>query len=172
MGKIIAEYVAAAGDKYGWIKVQALDDGYFVYWGRNGESYATVVDSVDIEELASWLERHGANELEAIEERANIHGASAVPEATGDDKGPFYVLMTRYWGGQIETSSIVMDSCGRKPLEFKRLWNALAWIKNANDRAYHQSYNESGRPSYKVVTRRALGTVEIPGLKAGGGVKV
>jgi len=146
----IAEYVAAAGPDWGWVKVWQVDGGgYLVYWTDNHDYYAVVEDSVDIEDLAAWLEWDNVNEWEAIEQRANVRGADAIPNADEDDKGPYYVLMTRHWYGATETSSLIKR--GREPLEFETIEEAQEWIKAADDCVY-LAHNESGRPSYKVVS--------------------
>jgi len=148
----IAEYVAAAGPDWGWVKVWQVDGGgYLVYWTDNHDYYAVVEDSVDIEDLAAWLEWDSVNEWESIEQRANVRGSHAIPEARGDEDGPFYVLVTRYWYGPIETSRFVLDDRG-EPLAFDTYAQARAWIERADSEVYYLAHGEYARPSYKVVT--------------------
>ena len=149
-----AEYVAAAGQDYGWVKTWEIDDGYLVYWGNSGEEYAVVEKHVDIEdkeELADWLEWQDLEPLETIAHMANVRGAHAVPEAHEGDEGPFYILETRYWYGPTETSRFVSNNRG-EPLEFGTTKEARAWIESADGEVYCLAHGEYARPSYKVVT--------------------
>lgn len=149
-----AEYVAAAGYGYGWVKVWKIEDGYLVYWGNNAESYAVFEEHMNIEdedELAEWLEWQDLDNWESIEQRANVRGADAIPEEGEDEEGPFYVLKTRRWYGATETSNLIRDESGREPLEFETYEEAREWIKAADDCVYYLAHNESSRPSYKVV---------------------
>jgi len=149
-----AEYVAAAGPGYGWVKVWKMADGYLVYWGNDGESHAVFEEQVDIEdqdELASWLEWQDLEPWEEIEQRANVRGASAVPKAHEGDEGPFYILATHYWYGATETSNFVTDD-RYEPLGFETFEDARAWIANADSEVYYLAHNEYARPTYKVVT--------------------
>ena len=150
-----AEYTAAAGPGWGWIKVWKTDSGYLVYWGNDGGSHAVFEKQVDIEdqdELASWLEWQDLEPWEEIEQRANVRGAAAVPEAKDSDPGPFYILVTRYWYGATETSSLVMDERGREPFVFDSFDDARAWIESEESEVYYLAHNEYARPSYKVVS--------------------
>jgi len=146
-----AEYVAAAGYCCGWVKAWKVESGYLVYWGDNEDSYAVFEKHVEMNELADWLEWDTDDELDAIAQRANVRGADAIPEATEDDEGPFYVLMTRYCYGPIETSRFVIDDRG-EPLEFETLQDARSWIERADSEVYYLAHNEYARPTYKVVT--------------------
>jgi hypothetical protein len=136
-----AEYVAAAGCEYGWVKAWRVGDRYVVHYGDHSNAYTEFAN--DIGDLAWWLELWTLSGLDALVHTANVHGADAVPEAKEGDEGPFYVLETRRWYGATETSSLVMDDTGREPLEFESIDEARAWI----DRA------DSDCPSYKVVTQ-------------------
>jgi hypothetical protein len=147
----VAEYVAAAGRDYGWVKAWLTDGRYVVQYGDNANTYVDV--SNDVDDLAEWLELWTLSGLDALVHTANVRGADEVPEAEESDEGPFYVLETRYWYGATETSSLVMDNTGREPLEFESIDEARAWIDDVEDRPYWLLHNESGRPSYKVVPR-------------------
>jgi len=148
-----AEYVAAAGFDYGWVKVWQVEDKFVVHWGDNTNSYAVLKDDVDLDDhsLAEWLEDDSLYGLEAILHTANIRGANAVPEAEETDEGPFYVLRTRYWYGATETSDVIMNNSGREPLAFETLREARAWIERADSGVYYLAHGECARPSYKVV---------------------
>jgi hypothetical protein len=146
-----AEYIAAAGHNHGWIKVWKIDDGFIIYYGDGGDSFAAFKKSMSLDEneLASWLEWQGLDTLDSIAQRANIRGADAIP-AAGEDDGPFYILMTRYWYGPRETSWFATDDKGA-PLEFEALQAARAWIERINGETYYLAHGEYARPSYKVV---------------------
>jgi hypothetical protein len=151
----VAKYVAVAGHGWGWVKVWAIEDGYLVYWGNDWTSYAALEETVDFDELAAWIEWNRCYDIDAIERRANIRGAVAIPEAAEDAAGPFYVLMTRYGLGSTEESDLLMDNMGLAPVEFKTYKEAQkeaqAWIAFVS----RLEHNEIGRLSYKVVTRCA-----------------
>jgi hypothetical protein len=148
-----AEYVAAAGPDYGWVKVWEVEGGYVVQYGDGDNTYAAFEKniSLDDDELASWLEWQDLDRLESIEQRANVRGADAISAAGGDEDGPFYVLVTRYWYGPREISRFVSDdrSCA---LEFEAFEDARAWIERADSEVYRLSHGEYARPSYKVLT--------------------
>jgi hypothetical protein len=147
-----AEYTAAAGPDYGWVKVWKVEGGYVVQYGDGGNTYAAFEKniSLDDDELASWLEWQDLDRLESIEQRANVRGADAIPEASGDEDGPFYILVTRYWYGPREISRFVSDDRG-EPSTFDAFKDAYAWIKRANRDVWHLSHGEYARPAYKVV---------------------
>jgi hypothetical protein len=147
----IAEYIAVAGPGYGWVKVWTVEEGYLVYWGDNGEDYAVFEEYVDLEDLAEWIEWDDVGDLGAIEQRANVRGAAAVPEAKEGDEGPFYILETRHWYGPTETSSLIVGS-NLEPLEFTSFAEAKEWIEEEDGSVYYLAHNESCRPTYKVVT--------------------
>jgi hypothetical protein len=145
----VAEYVAAAGRDYGWVKAWPTDGRYVVQYGDSSNTYAEFAN--DIDDLAWWIEFSGLSGLDAVVQTANVRGPGAVPEANEGDEGPFYILETRYWYGAIETSSLVMDDTGREPLEFASIEDARAWIKHVDGEVYRLSNNESMRPYYNVV---------------------
>jgi hypothetical protein len=93
----------------------------------------------------------GCGDLDAIEQRANIYGEDAIPQADRDSSGPFHVLMIRHWLGGFKTSSVIMDNMGLKPLEFETYEEAQEWIKAAEDDVYRLALCEASIPSYKVV---------------------
>jgi hypothetical protein len=148
-----AEYTAAAGPDYGWVKVWKIEDGYVVQYGDSDNTYAAFEKniSLDDDELASWLEWQDLDRLESIEQRANVRGADAIPAAGGDEDGPFYVLVTRYWYGPHEISGFVTDDSG-EPLVFDAIEDAYAWLKRIDSEIYHLAHGEYARPAYKVVT--------------------
>jgi hypothetical protein len=149
-----AEYTAAAGPDYGWVKVWKVEGGYVVYWGDSGDSCAVLEEDIDLDDidgLAAWIEWGDCVDLDAIVRRANVRGADAVPEADQGSEGPFYVLETRQWYGATETSDVILDESGRGPLEFETYEQAREWINAADDDVYRLSHNESSRPSYKVI---------------------
>ena len=143
-----AEYYAAAGREYGWVKAWLLGDRYVVQYGDNSNTYADFADDAD--DLASWIE-YDISGLDLIVQTANVRGADAVPEADESADGPFYVMETRYWYGATEESSIVTDDRGLYA-QFASIEEARAWIDDVENRPYWLLHNESGRPSYKVVS--------------------
>jgi hypothetical protein len=148
-----AEYVAAAGLDCGWVKVWKVDGGYVVQYGDGDNTYTAFENDISLyeDELADWLEWQDLDPLDSIEQRANIRGADAIPVAVGDESGPFYILMTRYWYGPREISRFVSDGRG-EPMEFETIKDAYEWLKHANSGIYHLAHGEYARPTYKVVT--------------------
>jgi len=148
-----AEYKAVAGADYGWAKAWKVESGYVVQYGDSDNTYAGFDKNSHLEDddLASWLEWQDLDRLEAIEQRANIRGADAIPDAGEDQDGPFYVLVTRYWYGPREASGFVTDDRG-EPLEFESIKDARDWIKRNDSEVYYLAHGEYARPAYKVVT--------------------
>ena len=151
-----AEYTAVAGPDYGWVKAWKTEGGYAVQYGDGDNTYHDFlrgdVDVDDVEDdLASYLEWQGLDRLAAIEQRANVRGADAIPDAKGGENGPFYILVTRYWYGPREVSGFVTDD-RYDPIEFESIKDAHAWIKRADSEVCYLSHGEYARPCYKVVT--------------------
>jgi len=148
-----AEYMAVAGSDYGWVKAWKVEDGYVVLYGDGDNTYADVDKSSHLEDddLAPWLEWQDLDPLESIEQRANVRGADAIPDATGDEDGPFYILVTRYLYGSREITGFVTND-RHEPLEFDSIKDAHEWIKRTDTAVWCLSWGEYARPSYKVVT--------------------
>lgn len=144
------DYTASAGQDYGYAAAWELTDGYLIQWGNNGETNYDF--SADADDLAAWLESPDLSALDTIVQTANVRGVGEVEDADEDADGPFYVLCTTSWYGPTESSAVVMDDDSRYPLEFASYQDAQDWIDNADDGIYTLSHNESGAPSYKIVT--------------------
>lgn len=145
------DFTAAAGKDYGYVAAWALPDGdYAIQYGNNGSTDYAIADDAD--DLAAWLESPDLSGLDTILQTANIRGADDVDEASEDAEGPFYILATHDWYGPSETSRFVMDDRDRGPREFESYQEAADWIEEAEDGIYTLSHNESGTPSYKIVT--------------------
>jgi len=76
----------------------------------------------------------------------------AVEEASEDAEGPFYILRTRYWFGVTETSGFVENKYNQAQREYATYQDAKEWIDAEEDGVYSLSHDESGRPSYKIVS--------------------
>lgn len=147
------DFTAAAGQDYGYVAAWDLGDhGYLIQHGDNGTTEYDIADDAD--DLAAWLEYDDVHGLDAIIQTANVRGSGEVDEVNEADDavGPFYVLITRDWYGPTETSSIAMDEYGQNNLEFSVWQDAQDWIDAAEEGIYSLSHNESGAPSYKIVT--------------------
>lgn len=138
-------FVAAAGSDYGAVEAWSLGDDGWVIAYPYGASFAE-----DADDLACWLESPDLGGLDTIVQTANVRGADEVSEATEEDEGPFYVLVTRYFYGPTEHSDWVWDESGG-PRQFGTLQAAQDWIDKAEQAVYVTAHNESGRPAYKVV---------------------
>lgn len=145
------EFTAEAGRDHGYVAAWELPDGdWLIQYGDNGTTEYDIADDAD--DLAAWLESDDLNGLDRIVQTANVRGSGDVDEAEEDAEGPFYVLITRYWYGPTETNSIAMDEYGQNNLEFATWQDAQDWIDAADEDIYTLSHNESGAPSYKIVT--------------------
>lgn len=145
-----SEYTAEAGRDYGYVAAWSLADGrWLIRYGDNGTTSLDLAE--DDDDLACWLESPDLDSLDAIVQTANVRGSSAVEEAEEDAEGPFYVLRTRDWYGPAEISTLVSDGYS-SPAEFSTFQDAQDWIDAADDGVYILSHNESGAPSYKIVT--------------------
>lgn len=146
-----SEYTAAAGQNYGYVAAWELPDGgYLISYADNGTTSHALAEDAD--DLACWLESPDLDSLFTILQTANVRGREAVEEAEEDAEGPFYVLRTRYWYGPAEISTLVSDGYSSSPAEFSTFQDAQDWIDAADDGVYILSHNESGAPSYKIVT--------------------
>lgn len=140
-----ASFMAAAGKDYGFVYAWELanEKGFVIEYGNNGETSHDVAD--DACDLACWLESPDLNAIDTIVQTANVRGEEFVDEASEDSQGPFRVLKTRYWYGPTETSDLTEQ-------EFETLEAAQEWINDAESETYCTSHNESGDPSYKIVS--------------------
>jgi hypothetical protein len=146
----VAEYVAAAGSDYGWVKAWQLDGCYVIQHGDGDNTYAEFAN--DIDDLAEWLKFDGVSGLDAVVHTANVRGVAFVQEAEEGDDGPFFILETSYFYGGSEASSLVMDDMGREPMKFASIEEARAWIDCVEDEPCWIRNDESCCPTYTVVT--------------------
>lgn len=146
------DFTAEAGKDYGYVAAWELEDGFLVMYGNNGETNYDFAD--DIDDLPAWLESPDLDGLDTIVQTANVRGADEVEEADEGSEGPFYVLTTSYYYGPTEDSNLVAnDDRLQTPREFDTFQDAQDWIDDAEDGIYTLSHNESGAPSYKIVTQ-------------------
>lgn len=140
-----SSFEAASGKDYGFVNAWELanEEGFAIEYGNNGETNHDVADDAD--DLACWLESPDLNALDTIIQTANVRGSDAVDAAEEDSDGPFRVLKTRYWYGATETSDLTDD-------EFETFESAQEWVDEQEAKTYCTSHNESGAPSYKIVT--------------------
>jgi hypothetical protein len=140
-----SSFEAASGKDYGFVNAWELanDEGFAIEYGNNGETNHDVADDAD--DLACWLESPDLNALDTIVQTANVRGESDVNEADENTEGPFRILKTRYWYGSTETSDLIEQ-------EFEMIEDAQGWINDAESETYCTSHNESGAPSYKIVS--------------------
>jgi hypothetical protein len=147
------DFTAESGQDYGYVAAWNLPSGdVLVQYGNNATTDYAIADVNDSDDLAAWLESDDLNGLDRIVQTANVRGSGEVEEAEEDAEGPFYVLITHDWYGPTETSSIAMDEYGQNNLEFATWQDAQDWIDAADEGIYTLSHNESGAPSYKIVT--------------------
>lgn len=144
------EFTAAAGKDYGYVAAWALPDNWVIKYGNNGSTDYAFSDSGD--DLHEWLEADDLNGLDQIVQTANVRGEEHVDDADHDAEGLFFVLITSYWYGPTECSRIAADDEGQEPLKFKTWHDAQDWIEDNEAITYVLSHNESGRPTYKIVT--------------------
>ncbi len=145
------EFTAAAGRDFGYVAAWALPEGWVIRHGDNAQTDYAFSDSGD--DLHEWLEYDDLNGLDRIVQTAYVRGEEHVDEADQDAEGPFFVLITRYWYGPTENSLIAGDDdTGNKAHEFKTWQDAQDWIDGEDEGIYTLAHNESGAPSYKIVT--------------------
>jgi hypothetical protein len=144
-----AEYEAAAGRSYGWVKVwEVNDDLYIIQNGNDAESGVHLAS--DASDLAEWLEFDDVHGLDKLVQTANVRGADHVPEADETVSGPYFILETKHFYGAAEENCIVTDKHDG-PLEFETIDEAKEWIGDVENWLHYSAHNESGRPSYKIV---------------------
>ena len=144
------EYTAAAGKDYGYVNAWELPDGHhLIAFGNNAETDYALADGAD--DLAKWLENSYLSGLDAIINKANVRGIDDIEAASEDAEGPFYIVETHHYYGPIEQSGFVVGDDG-EPRRFETYENAQAWIEQEEEGVYYTGHNESGRPSYVIVS--------------------
>ncbi len=145
------EFDAAAGRDYGHVEAWDFPEGkYGIMYGNNGSTDYAIASEID--DLAVWLESPDLCGLDMISQTAMVRGMEAVEEASEDAEGPFFILRTRYWYGVSETSVFVDSDDGQTEGEFATYQDAQEWIESEQCAVYTLSHNESGSPSYKIVS--------------------
>lgn len=148
-----AEYTADAGRDYGHVAA-------WKFSGKYGKKYAIKYENNartdydwadDADDLACWLESPDLDGPDTIIQTANVRGEDAVPEASEDDEGPFYILVSHDYYGPYSTHDLVRDR-DDDYLTFGAYADARKWVEAKDDGIYITSHNEIGRPSYKIVT--------------------
>jgi len=144
------EFTSAAGKDFGYVAAWELPDGdYLVAYGDNGETNYDVADDAD--DLACWLESPDLSTLDTIIQTANVRGD--IDAAAEDAEGPFYIVKTRSYYGPTEVSAFVeMDDNTGEPRQFDTYDDAQEWIDAEEEGIYCTSHNESGAPSYVIVS--------------------
>jgi hypothetical protein len=144
------EFTSAAGKDYGYVAAWELPDGdYLVAYGNNGETNYDVADDAD--DLACWLESPDLSALDTIIQTANVRGD--IDAAAEDTEGPFYIVKTRSYYGPTEKSAFVeTDDNFGGPRQFATYADAQEWIDAEEEGIYCTSHNESGAPSYVIVS--------------------
>jgi len=144
-------FCAAAGQDYGFVAAWNLPWGSarVIRYGDNGETNYEL-DDTDTE-LSEWLISDEVSGIDALLQEATVLGIDAVEAATSEDSGPFTILETHDFYGPTSRTRVAQDDDG-KDVEFDTIEEAQAWIDNEEDGDYYCLHNESGRPSYKIVT--------------------
>ncbi len=169
-------FIAAAGKEFGYVAAWDLLGQYLIQIVESQEIDYTFADDVD--DLASWLELPDYPSHEFLVEKANacgmtiehvrricavdmlvlkanVRGIDYFGPADEDANAPFYVLRTRYWEDQTETTESIKNKNG-EPIEFGTYKDAQVWIDNACNNIYTLSQNEITVPSYKIVSGSIL----------------
>ncbi len=145
---------AAAGRDYGYVRAWSVDadeTSFVIQYGDNGGTSYDTAENVD--DLAAWLEYDNVDGPDRLRMIANVRGEDAIDAAEETEAGPVLVLITRFWYGSTETSDFAeTDDNMRTPREFETYQDAQDWIDAAEEGIYSLSHNESGAPSYKIVT--------------------
>lgn len=153
-------FYAAAGPDYGMVTAWELHRGYLVEALRDKVHHSLAVVDV-LPNLADFLIPAGYD-LEHALAIANVKGPGAILDASQDDDGPFYVLVTRYWSGKplpgspaITTTEVLgEDQDPNTPRAFHAYRLARHWILAADDAPLTLEQNEMRAPTYSIVTGR------------------
>lgn len=146
------DFTSAAGIDFGHVAAWELPDGdYLIAYGDNGQTNYDIADDAD--DLAYWLESPDLSALDTIIQTANVRGSENLTAADEDAEGPFYIVKTRRYYGPTEISSFVeMDDNIGGPREFETYAEAQEWIDGEGEDCYCTSHNESGAPTYTIVS--------------------
>lgn len=164
------EYAAEAGRDYGQVQAWALSDydkgpgdpsaiaatgapafvsgWYLVRYGDNGETNWAVTDSID--NLAQWLIPDVLDGVDLAIHTANIRGIDFVESVDDDYEGPCAVLRTRDYFGPVSRTDRIDDESS--DLSFESYQDAADWIEAAEDGVYVTDNNESGPPTYTIIS--------------------
>jgi hypothetical protein len=143
-------FTAVAGADYGHVAVWEISSGFnVVVYGNAGQTDYAV--AIEVEDPAEWLEHTNLSAIDALVERANVRGASSIKEASPDDDGPFFILVTRNYYGPIERSEILVGENIYSPKEFLSYADAEKCVSSLLKGPYCLDHGESGRPDYRIV---------------------
>jgi len=90
--------------------------------------------------------------FDTILQTANVLGVEYL-DPVDEHEGPFYVIKTRHYYGQIDRSEFVKDN-ESNPRKFITYHDAYDWTTEEliRQRTYHVSNNEQRPPSYTIVS--------------------
>ncbi len=146
------DFTAAAGKDFGYVAAWELPDGdYLIAYGDNGQTNYDIANDAD--DLACWLESPDLSALDTIIQIANVRGSENLTAADEDAEGPFYIVKTRSYYGPDEISYFVeIDDNSGELREFETYEEAQEWIDGEEEGVYCTSHNESGAPTYTIVS--------------------
>jgi len=144
------EYTAEAGSDYGQVEAWRLHNGeYAIKYGDNAQTDYALTDDAD--DLAAWLESDDLCGADRAVQTATIRGIDEVSEAGEADEEPFAILVSRDYYGPESVTTVASDDRG-DALAFDTYAEAREWVVGEKAEPYYLSHNESGRPTYKIIT--------------------
>ena len=125
--------------------------GWALQYGDNAGTNYTFADTIS--NLNEWVMPDDLTGIYRLIHQANMLGIDAVEEATEEDEGPFYILMSRSYYGPFAVTRYIPDETNYiEPLEFVTIKEAQEWIDKEESGVYHTSHNEPERPECKIVS--------------------
>ena len=152
------EFAADAGRDYGHVEAWLISDpgdrGYAAWAVRYGDNATTrwghYEGALDDDGLAAWLESPDLAVEDAMLQTATVRGIGALPEPDEDSDEYRIIVSHDYYDGTSQHSYAV-DEVGN-PLEYATLAEAEAAAEEMDEGVYVTQHNESGRPTYTVVS--------------------
>jgi len=145
-------FTADAGTEYGLVEAWELPSGdYVVQYGDNAQTNYGIAH--DTNDLAEWLLLQCENlDLEdLIVSVANIRGLDAIDEAKPNNAEGYGVLVSRNYYGPRTEHHLASGDHGHA-LRYETLDDAKEAADKMDEGTYFTAHNESGRPTYTVVT--------------------
>jgi hypothetical protein len=149
-------FIAASGRDYGFAEAWHL--GYrenAVRYGDSGETRYALIESLD--NLSRWLVHDDLDGINRLIELASVYGLAPLEDCPTTLTEPCAILIEHNYYGPRTGVDALRDERGMV-VEFNSTEasssydQAQGWIDQAEASTYVTEHNETGRPTYKIVS--------------------